>query len=226
MIKFQNVTKQYNKIFALRDIDLEIKRKEFVSVIGQSGAGKSTLLKLITAQETPSQGKVFVNSRDISDIKKKHLSELRKKIGMVFQDYKLLNTKNVFENVSFAMEVAGQTSQQIKEEVPQILGIVGLEHKLKSFPYELSGGEKQRIALARALAHKPEILIADEPTGNLDLLNTWDIIQLLMKINEFGTTIILATHNKDVVNSIGRRVITLDNGKVTRDQVKQGRYML
>lgn len=226
MIKFQNIDKQFNKIFALQNINLEIKRKEFISIVGQSGAGKSTLLKLITAEVKPSKGRVFVNSQDISNIKTKHLSDLRKKIGMVFQDYKLLNTKNVFENVAFAMEVAGQTTREIKAELPQILSIVGLEHKLKSFPYELSGGEKQRVAIARALSHKPEILIADEPTGNLDLLNTWDIIQLFLKINEFGTTIILATHNKDVVNYIGRRVITLDNGRIIRDQVEKGRYML
>ncbi len=226
MIKFQNITKKYGKTFALKNIDLEIADKEFISIVGQSGAGKSTLFKLLTCEAKPTKGKVIIDRQSLCDIKPRNLCEIRKKIGMVFQDFKLLNHKSVYENVAFAMEVAGRSSSDIKEEVPQILDVVGLKNKQKNFPYELSGGEKQRVALARALAHQPEILLADEPTGNLDMLNTWDIIKLLLKINEFGTIVILATHDKDVVNNVGKRVITLENGLIIRDQVKQGKYML
>tara|TARA_Y100000310_G_scaffold234036_1_gene236942 strand:+ start:271 stop:951 length:681 start_codon:yes stop_codon:yes gene_type:complete len=226
MIKFQNITKKYGKIFALKNVNLEIQDKEFISIVGQSGAGKSTLFKLLTCEAKPTKGKVIIDRQSLCDIKPRNLCEIRKKIGMVFQDFKLLNHKSVYENVAFAMEVAGRSSSDIKEEVPQILDVVGLKNKQKNFPYELSGGEKQRVALARALAHQPEILLADEPTGNLDMLNTWDIIKLLLKINEFGTIVILATHDKDVVNNVGKRVITLENGLIIRDQVKQGKYML
>ncbi len=226
MITFQNITKKYGKIFALKNVNLEIQDKEFISIVGQSGAGKSTLFKLLTCEAKPTKGKVIIDRQSLCDIKPRNLCEIRKKIGMVFQDFKLLNHKSVYENVAFAMEVAGRSSSDIKEEVPQILDVVGLKNKQKNFPYELSGGEKQRVALARALAHQPEILLADEPTGNLDMLNTWDIIKLLLKINEFGTIVILATHDKDVVNNVGKRVITLENGLIIRDQVKQGKYML
>lgn len=226
MIKFQNITKKYGKTCALQNINLEIADKEFISIVGQSGAGKSTLFKLLTCEEKPTKGKVIIDGQNLCNIKPRNLCEIRKKIGMVFQDFKLLNHKNVYENVSFAMEVAGRINKDIQEEVPQILDVVGLKNKQKNFPNELSGGEKQRVALARALAHQPEILLADEPTGNLDMLNTWDIIKMLLKINEFGTIVILATHDKDVVNNVGKRVITLENGLIIRDQIKQGRYML
>ncbi|PIP17297.1 MAG: cell division ATP-binding protein FtsE [Candidatus Portnoybacteria bacterium CG23_combo_of_CG06-09_8_20_14_all_37_13] len=226
MILFKNVSKIYSpNIVALDNINLKIKNGEFVSIVGQSGAGKTTLLKLLIAEEKPTQGKVLINKKNISKIKTRHLPIFRQQIGAVFQDIRLLPRKTSFENIAFVMEVVGKTQAEIENEVPEILSIVGLGNKANCFPYQLAGGEKQRICLARALAHKPEILIADEPTGNLDLLNTWDIIQLLLKIHQFGTTIILATHNKDIVNNINKRVITLDHGRIIRDQEK-GEYLL
>lgn len=226
MILFKSVSKIYKpNIIALDNISLKIKSGEFLSIVGQSGAGKTTLLKLLIAEEKPTQGKVIVNKKNIGKIKTRHLPIFRQQIGIVFQDIKLLPRKTVFENIAFVMEAVGKTQVEIENEVPDILGIVGLTNKAKSFPHQLAGGEKQKICLARALAHKPEILIADEPTGNLDLLNTWDIIQLLLKIHQFGTTVILATHNKDIVNNINKRVITLDQGRIIRDQ-KKGEYLL
>ncbi len=225
MIKFDSVTKTYGKTIALNDVTLEIHKGEFLSLVGQSGAGKSTLMSLIIGEERPDKGKIYIDDIDISQIRLNDIPYLRRKIGVVFQDIKLLPRRTAFENVAFALEVAGETPLTIKKEVPKILEMVGLEEKTKAFPHEMSGGEKQRVAIARALAHKPVLLLADEPTGNLDSINAWEIIQLLMKINKAGTTVILATHAKDVVNSIKKRVVTIEKGEVVYDQEK-GKYVL
>ncbi len=226
MITFQNVSKVYHpNIIALENASFQIVPKEFVCLVGKSGAGKTTLLKLLLAEEKPSQGQVFFNEQNIGNIKMDHLPVLRRQIGAVFQDYKLLNFKTVYENIAYAMEVIGASDAEIKRDMPEILDVVGLSHKTSSFPIELSGGEKQRVAIARALIHRPKVILADEPTGNLDPYHTLDIIRLLLKINEFGTTIILSTHNREVINSLGKRVITLQEGKIIRDE-KQGRFIL
>jgi cell division transport system ATP-binding protein len=227
MIVFDNVSKIYNKdSVALKDINFEIEKGEFVSIVGQSGAGKSTLLKLIFAEEKPTEGEIFIKGKNISKIKSNKLPILRRHIGVVFQDFKLLDKKTVFENVAFAMEVSGKSDADIKEDVPQVLEIVGLSDKIDNYANELSGGEKQRVSIARALVHRPDIIIADEPTGNLDLVNTWDIVQLLTKINQYGTTILLATHNREIVNLVNKRVVTIDNGIITKDQIDKGKYLI
>ena len=227
MILFNNVSKIYNDdSVALKDINFKVKKGEFISIVGQSGAGKSTLLKLIFAEEKPTKGEVFIKGKNISKIKGNKLPILRRHIGVVFQDFKLLDKKTVFENVAFAMEVSGRSDADIKEDVPQVLEIVGLSNKINNYTNELSGGEKQRVSIARALVHRPDIIIADEPTGNLDLVNTWDIVQLLTKINQYGTTIVLATHNREIVNLINKRVVTIDGGMITRDQTDKGKYLI
>ena len=210
---------------ALDDINLEIKDGEFVSIIGPSGAGKSTLLKMLIREEAPSSGRVLIDETNVAELEDGQIPHLRRKIGTIFQDFKLLSQKTAWENVAFALEVIGASVQSIEDDVPKVLKIVGMESKALNFPHQLSGGEKQRIAIARALVHRPKILLADEPTGNLDLLNTFDVIKLLTKINEFGTTVVLASHNREVVNSIGRRVITMDKGKIIKDQ-EQGKYSI
>ena len=226
MIKFLNITKIYPPdILALKDASLEIKPKEFVLITGKSGAGKTTLLKLILVEEKPNQGKIFFEGQDLCKIRTGDLPQLRRKIGTVFQDYKLLFSKTVYENIAYVMEVMGADENEIKRDVSQILDIVGLENKAQSFPAQLSGGERQRTAIARALIHRPDIILADEPTGNLDPYNTSDILHLLLKINELGTTVILATHDKEIINSLKKRVITLDKGKIVRDEEK-GRFIL
>lgn len=226
MILFKNIHKFYlPDCYALKDINLRIDSGEFISIVGQSGAGKTTLLRLLIREEEPSKGKIIVNKEDVCLMSRRQLPRLRRKIGMVFQDSKLLAKRTVFENIAFAMEVAGRTDQEINQEVPQILDLVDLNAQKDNYPYQLSGGEKQKTSLARALVHRPEILVADEPTGNLDILSTWDMIQLLIKINKFGTTVILATHDKDIVNSLNKRVVTLDKGRIIRDQA-QGKYSL
>lgn len=225
MIVFQKVSKIYDGCTALNNLDLTIKAKEFVSLAGPSGAGKSTLLKLLIGEEKPTRGKLFLDKQNIHLIKEKDMPKLRRKIGMVFQDFRLLSDRTAYENVAFAMEVAGASDKEIKQDVPQLLELVGLIDKLNQFPHQLSGGEKQRVAIARALIHRPSVILADEPTGNLDLLNSWDIVRLLLKINELGTTIILATHDREIINNLGRRVITLDKGLVIRDE-ENGRYIL
>ncbi len=225
MILFNNVTKTYNSHPALDAVSLKIEKGEFVSIVGQSGAGKSTMLKLLIAEEMPTKGNIFLDKHDITKLTAHELPILRRKIGTVFQDFKLLPHKTAYENVAFAMEVAGRNKIEIAEDVPQILHLVGLEQKARNFPKELSGGEQQRVAIARALVHQPHINSADEPTGNLDPLNTWDIIRLLLKINELGTTLILATHDREIINTINKRVISLDKGKVVRDE-QNGRYIL
>ncbi len=226
MILFQGITKNYPpNITALDNVSFEVKEKEFVSVVGRSGAGKTTLLKLFLAEEKPSSGKVFFKEEDIHEIKTGHLPWFRRKIGAVFQDYKLLSTKTVYENIAYVMEVIGVSDEEIKQDVSHVLEIVGLTDKAGNFPIQLSGGEKQRTAIARALIHRPQVIIADEPTGNLDPYHTRDIIHLLEKINEFGTTVILATHDKEIINNLNRRVITLEDGKLVRDELK-GRFIL
>jgi len=226
MIVFENVSKIYDSIVALEGINFGIEKGEFVSIVGQSGAGKSTLLRLIFAEEKPTKGNIFVKGNNISKIKSNKLPILRRHVGVVFQDFKLLNNRTVFENVAFTMEVVGRSDIEIKEDVPQVLEIVGLTDKADNYTDELSGGEKQRVSIARALVHRPDIIIADEPTGNLDFINTWDVIQLLMKINQYGTTIILATHDREIVNLINKRVVTIDKGRITRDQADKGKYLI
>lgn len=225
MIKFDNVTKTYGNAVALKEVSLEIHKGEFISLVGQSGAGKSTLMSLIIGEDKPDKGRILIDDIDVSRIRASDIAYLRRKIGVVFQDIKLLPNRTAFENVAFAMEVAGEKADIIRNEIPKILELVGLEDKAGSFPHEMSGGERQRVAIARALAHRPVLLLADEPTGNLDSINAWEIIQLLLKINHKGTTVILATHAKDLVNSIKKRVVTIEKGQVIYDQEK-GKYVL
>lgn len=227
MIIFQAVTKNYeNNIVSLEDINLTINRGEFVSIVGQSGAGKTTLLRLMIMEEHPTKGEIFFDKLMLSKIKKSSLPTLRRNIGMVFQDFKLINTKTIFENVAFVLEVLGKTEIEINKSASTALDIVGIKEKNNCFPYQLSGGEQQRVAIARAIVHHPIILIADEPTGNLDVLNGWEIVKLLVKINELGTTVILATHNREIVNSLNKRVVTLDKGRIVQDQATNGKYII
>jgi len=226
MVHFKNVSKIYpGQQTALKNINLSIKPGEFVSIVGQSGTGKTTLVRLILAEERPSNGRIIIGGWDITDIKHREVSTLRRQIGVVFQDFKLLRQKTIFENVAFALEVAGETQDKIKEIVPQVLKIVGLEGKMGRYPNQISGGEQQRVVVARSLAHRPKILVADEPTGNLDSINSSDIIELLKKINDFGTTVILVTHDREIVNGLRRRVVTLEDGVIISDQ-KRGKYLL
>ncbi len=219
MILLDRVSKTYNKSnVALDRISLHVEPKEFVIIVGKSGAGKSTLLKLLTREERPSSGKIVVGGLDYDKLKDKDIPLLRRKIGVVFQDFKLLPNKNVFENVAFALEIVGFGNKEIQHTVPRVLDIVGLKGKEKSKPIELSGGERQRVAIARAIVRQPKILIADEPTGNLDPKHAWDVIKVLEKINRYGTTVLLTTHNQDIVNRLKRRVITIDNGKIASDR--------
>ncbi len=226
LIEFRNISKHYpGQVIALDKVTLNIEKGEFVSIVGQSGTGKTTLVKMLIAEEKPTEGRILLDNWDITRAKDSDIPIIRRQIGVVFQDFKLLLRRTVRENVSFALEVAGVSNKRINEIVPQLLKIVGLEHKADRFPRQLSGGEQQRVVIARALAHRPEILVADEPTGNLDSINTKEIIELLKKINEFGTTVILVTHNKEVVNELKRRVVVLDGGRVVSDQAR-GRYTL
>ena len=227
MIEYKNVSTIYeNDFMALDGVDFQVKDGEFISIVGPSGAGKSTLLKLLTKEIVPSTGDILIDGVNLADVSSNEVPLLRRKIGMIFQDFKLLSNKNAFENVAFALEVCGAPKEEIDENVPKVLGIVGLTDKIKSFPHQMSGGEKQRLAIARALIHRPKIILADEPTGNLDLLNSHDVVKLLMKINEVGTIVILATHNREIVNYVGRRVVSMEKGKIVRDQVEQGKYIL
>ncbi len=226
MIAFQNVSKSYGpEVETLDDVTFRIEPKEFVSLVGRSGAGKSTVIKLLIGEERPTKGRVIVGGEEVTKLRPHELPRLRRQIGVIFQDFRLLPVKTAYENVSFAMEAAGRPQDEIEDLVPKMLDMVGLAEKMNNFPHELSGGEKQRVAIARAMIHRPAVIVADEPTGNLDPLNGADIIKLLLKINELGTTVVLATHSKDVVNNLGRRVITLDNGRIIRDD-KVGRYMI
>lgn len=226
MIEFRGIEKNYPpNITALQDVNLKINAGEFVSIVGQSGTGKTTLIKLLTAEERPTRGKITISDWDITKIRRSEIPTLRRQIGVIFQDFKLLPKKTIFENVAFALEVCGTSSGRIKTIVPQVLRIVGLEEKADRYPKQVSGGEQQRVAIARALIHRPKILVADEPTGNLDSINTREIADLLLKINEFGTTVILVSHNRELVNSLRRRVVTLEQGTVISDQ-EVGKYVL
>ncbi len=226
LIDFRNVSKIYlGNLEVVKGVNLSIEDGEFVSIVGQSGAGKTTLIRMLIVEEKVSRGRIVVGDWDITHIKNREIPILRKQIGVVFQDFKLLQRKTVSENVAFALEVSGVKTNKIKALVPQLLHIVGLEDKASRWPKELSGGEQQRVAIARALAHRPKILVADEPTGDLDSINTKEIIVLLQKINEFGTTVILVTHNKEVVNMLKKRVVTMDHGEIISDQ-ERGRYLI
>ncbi len=226
IIRFENVSKTYpGEVNVLKGVNLTIFPGEFLSLVGPSGAGKSTLLKLIYAEEIPTEGEVYFNERPVTQINRKHLPYYRRNIGTVFQDFKLLPQKTAFENVAYALEVDGRSEEEINAEVPEILDIVGLGNKMDKFPHQLSGGEQQRVSLARALIHRPKVIIADEPTGNLDPTSSNDIIRLLLEINSFGTTIILATHNKSIVDKLGKRVIMVNEHHIAHDQSK-GKYML
>ena len=225
-IKMDKVTKRYfNDREALKDISIDIEPREFVSIVGHSGAGKTTLLKMILAEEFPTEGSVFYDDTDIYSLTKKEITDLRRRVGMVFQDFRLLPHKTAFENIAFAMEASGRDDSEIEADVPYVLDLVDLGDKIWSFPKELSGGEKQRLAIARAIVNQPDVVIADEPTGNLDPINTYEVVQILKKINNLGTTVILATHNKGVIDNLKNRVITLENGTIIRDD-PEGKYVL
>ncbi len=227
MIYFDNVSKRYNdgRSAALEEVTFQIEPKEFVSIVGHSGAGKTTLLKMIIAEDKPSSGQVFFESLDIHRIPRTRLPQYRRKIGTVFQDFKLLLHKTAYENIAFAMEANGRSDEEIAENVPQALALVDLTDKAWNFPNELSGGEKQRVAIARAIVNQPDIIIADEPTGNLDPIATYEVVQILRKINDLGTTVVMTTHNKGVIDELGRRVITMDEGRIIRDDAT-GKYVL
>ena len=227
MIYFDNVSKLYNSgnSVALEGVSFQVAPKEFVSIVGHSGAGKTTLLKMLIAEDRPTDGKVFFESLDIHQIPRAKLPKYRRKIGTVFQDFKLLPHMTAYENIAFAMEANGRSDEEIAENVPQALALVDLEDKIWNFPGELSGGEKQRVAIARAIVNQPDIIIADEPTGNLDPIATYEVVQILKKINDLGTTVIMTTHNKGVIDELGRRVITMDEGRIVRDD-QEGKYVL
>ncbi len=226
MIYFDNVTKHYRDgTPALEDVTLSIAPKEFVSIVGHSGAGKTTLLKLLLAEDAPTSGTVFFESVDVNSIAKSMLHNYRRKIGMVFQDFRLIPNKTAYENIAFAMEAAGRPQDEIESDVPHFLDLVDLRAKAHHFPSQLSGGEQQRVAIGRAIINQPDVIVADEPTGNLDPVNTYEIIEILKKINQLGTTVVITTHNKGVVDALGKRVITMDKGHIIRDDT-QGHYLL
>lgn len=227
MIYFDNVSKRYTdgRSGAIEEITFQIEPKEFVSIVGHSGAGKTTLLKMIIAEDKPTSGTVFFESLDIHRIPRSKLPKYRRKIGTVFQDFKLLAHKTAYENIAFAMEANGRTDDEIAENVPQALALVDLTDKAWNFPNELSGGEKQRVAIARAIVNQPDIIIADEPTGNLDPIATYEVVQILRKINDLGTTVVMTTHNKGVIDELGKRVLTMDEGRIIRDD-QSGKYVL
>ncbi|MBI3103938.1 cell division ATP-binding protein FtsE [Candidatus Daviesbacteria bacterium] len=223
MIRFDSVSKKYGSTIALDDISLEIKQGEFVFAVGPSGAGKSTLLRILTKEVSPTNGKVMIGNQDITKIKDQDIPSLRRKVGVVFQDFKLLDDRTVFENVALTLEVLGKNEGEIAKMVEHILKLVEIWDKRNLFPRQLSGGEAQRTAIARAIVGKPDILLADEPTGDLDQKTAWGVIQLLNEINSWGTIVIMATHNQEIVNSLKKRVITLKKGKITSDS-KEGKY--
>ncbi len=229
MINFQNITKIYKTgtcpITALRGVTFSVEPGEFVSVVGRSGAGKTTLFKLLLAEEKPTSGNIYVDEVDVHSLGSSQLPYFRRKMGVVFQDYKLLESKTVYENVAYVLEVMGSLEKDISKDVPKVLELTGLSERADNFPEELSGGEKQRAAIARALIHRPDVVLADEPTGNLDPFHTKEIIRLLDKVNQMGTTVLLATHNQDVINALEKRVITLEDGRVIRDE-ERGRFTL
>lgn len=226
MIHFDNVSKTYsNTSTALENITFGVTPGEFVSIVGHSGAGKSTLLKMLIVEDFPSEGFVRFEDEEVHKMSLREITQLRRRIGMVFQDFRLLPHKNAYENIAFAMEAAGQSDEDIEADVPYALELVDLHDKAWNFPHELSGGERQRLAIARAIVNQPDVLIADEPTGNLDPISTYEIIQILKKINDLGTTVLMTTHNKDIVDYLKKRVITLEKGRVIRDD-SEGEYVL
>lgn len=227
MIRFENVTKQYTDEDhgSLQNVSLSIHAGEFVSIVGHSGAGKSTLIRLLMGEVKPTSGNIWFDDFDVDALSASELPAFRRRIGVVFQDFRLLPNRTAFENVAFAMEAAGKTDDEIVSDVPHALDLVGLGHKARSFPHEMSGGERQRLAIARAIINQPEVILADEPTGNLDPQSTYDIVQILKKINDLGTTVILTTHNKGIIDALGKRVITLEKGKVVRDD-KHGKHSM
>lgn len=225
MIYFDKVTKRYGDTAALEEVTLSVAPKEFISIVGHSGAGKTTLLKLLLAEERPTDGTVFFESIDINNLPSSALHHYRRRIGMVFQDFRLIPNKTAYENVAFAMEAVGRTDEEIRSDVPYILELVNLADKALHFPNQLSGGEKQRIAIGRAIVNQPDIIVADEPTGNLDPINAYEVVEILKKINELGTTVVITTHNKGVIDAIGKRVITIDKGRLVRDDA-EGKYVL
>jgi cell division transport system ATP-binding protein len=226
MIYFDKVSKIYpDESVALEEVTFAVEPNEFVTIVGHSGAGKTTLLKMLIAEDRPTGGSVFFESSNIHRLRKSDVIKLRRRIGTVFQDFRLIPNKTAYENIAFAMEAAGRSDAEIAADVPHVLELVDLGRKMWSFPNELSGGEKQRVAIARAIINQPDIIIADEPTGNLDPINTYEIISILKKINDLGTTVLLTTHNKGVVDNVGSRVITMEKGKIVRDD-KDGKYVL
>ncbi|QSX08128.1 cell division ATP-binding protein FtsE [Alkalibacter rhizosphaerae] len=224
MIRFENINKIYDKTqhLALSDITLEIAHGDFVFVVGKSGAGKSTLIKMILKELDPTEGKIYIENRDITRLKKRHIPMYRRQLGVVFQDYRLLSDKTVYENVAYAMEIVENKTKDIQEKVPEVLQLVGLGHRMRYYPDQLSGGEQQRVSIARAIVNDPKIIICDEPTGNLDPRTSLGIMKLLHSINGRGTTIIMATHDRDIVDMMQARVITLHGGRVVSD--KKGGY--
>lgn len=226
MINLENVSKAYqNKIKVIKNVNIAIEPGEFVSIVGQSGAGKTTLVRLLIGEGRADEGQIMIGDWDVTKISRREIPYLRRQIGVIFQDFKLLPKKTLEENISFALEVSGGRPAKIKKIVPSVLKIVGLDAEKHRYPHEVSAGEQQRTAIARALVHQPKVLLADEPTGNLDAINANDIINLLLRINKFGTTVILVTHNKEIVNRLNKRVITIDHGQIINDQ-KQGKYLL
>ncbi len=226
MIRFEKVTKIYpSGDIVLQEVSFEVKKGEFVSIVGKSGAGKTTVIKMILGLEAPTYGDVFFEGENIHKIHGEALQKIRRQIGGIYQDYKLLPQKTVHENVAYVMEIEGKTNEEIAVRVPQVLELIGLKEKSDNFPDELSGGEQQRLAVARALVNQPDVIVADEPTGNLDPYNTYEVISLLEKINRAGKTVILSTHDREVINKLGKRVITIENGKVIRDEEK-GRFII
>lgn len=222
MIEYINVSKEYesNKTVALTNINLRIKKGEFVFIVGASGAGKSSLVRLLLKEEDPTSGKLILNGEDITYVTGRRVPYVRRSLGVVFQDFRLLENKTVFENVAFAMEIIGATPKQIEKRVPEVIDMVGLSGKEKDYPDELSGGEQQRVSIARAIVNKPAVLIADEPTGNLDPDTAWEIMKVIKEINNRGTTVVMATHAKEIVNFMKRRVVALEDGKIVRDEEK------
>jgi cell division transport system ATP-binding protein len=226
MIKFNNVTKIYSPdTTVLQNVSLEIQKGEFVSIVGKSGAGKTTLVRLIMGLETPTSGEVYFEDVNLNDADHLKMQGIRRRIGGIYQDYKLLPKKTVYENVAYIMQVEGKENKEIAVEVPMVLEVIGLGNKLDRFPDELSGGEQQRLAIARALVNHPDVIVADEPTGNLDPYNSYEVISLLQKINKAGKTVILATHDREIINKLGKRVITIEDGKILRDEA-EGRFII
>lgn len=226
MIFFDKVTKKYtDRSIGLNDVTFSVEPNEFVSIVGHSGAGKTTLLKMLLAEDKPTSGTVFFESINIHALRGGAISHFRRRVGVVFQDFRLLPNKTSYENIAFAMEVAGRSDSEIESDVPHVLDLVDLGKKAWNFPHELSGGERQRVAIARAIINQPDLLIADEPTGNLDPVNTYEIVQILKRINDLGTTVILTTHNKGIIDNLGKRVVTMEEGKIVRDNTR-GKYAL